>query len=66
MSGITFQGNLNRITTTIDGGWRVSFDVPQSESESIMQLADKRDENLQIAVVTSTDIVNRYDSGRDF
>jgi hypothetical protein len=65
MAGITFQAILNAIRTTVDGGWRVSFDIPQSEAEAIMQLAGKRDENLQVAVVTSMDILNRYDSGRD-
>lgn len=63
--GITFQAILNKITTTIDGGWRVSFDVPQSESEEVMKLSEKRDQNLQVAVVTSTDIINTYDNGRN-
>lgn len=59
MKAVTFQGNLNRITTTIDGGWRVSFDVPESESNAITKLAARRDQNLQIAVVAVTDV---YDS----
>ncbi len=51
MRGISFNAIINRITTTIDGGWRISLDVPQSEIEAIMKLSSLRDESLQIVAL---------------
>lgn len=49
--GITFQAILNKITTTVDGGWRVSFDVSASDSEAMLELAKLRDTTLQIGII---------------
>lgn len=51
MSETTFSAILNRITTTLDGGWRISFDVPKRESKEIMELSQMRNVVLQLGVV---------------
>lgn len=51
MKGITFSSVLNKITTTIDGGWRITFDVSDSESENMTDLAMMRNRRLQIGIV---------------
>lgn len=65
MAGISFNAMINRITTTIDGGWRVTFDVPQSETQSMMELSALRDENLQIVALTSAMIAEMNHSERE-
>lgn len=49
--GITFKAIFNRATTTVDGGWRISFDVPESEAGSLLELAVLRGCVFQVAVV---------------
>lgn len=54
-AGISFEASLSRITTTIDGGWKVTFDVPQSDAESMLALSEYRDKILQIGIVVRTE-----------
>lgn len=49
--GITFQAVFAKATTTVDGGWNVTFSVSQDEAEAILGLATLRDELLQVAVL---------------
>lgn len=52
--GISFTATLFKIATETSGGWRVQFDIPESESESIMDLSKLREQLLQIAVIPIT------------
>ena len=47
---ITFSATLSRLTTTLDGGWRVSFDVSQSDCDAMMALSELRDVELALAI----------------
>ena len=47
---LTFHAVLVRLTTTVDGGWRLSFDVPQTDADSVMKLSDLRDCELALAI----------------
>ncbi len=58
MKGISFNAILNRITTTVDGGWRITFDIPQTEVAEMLKLSGLREENLQVVVLTSTMIAD--------
>lgn len=49
--GITFQGIFSKATTTVDGGWNVTFAVSQDEAQAVLQLAQLRDQILQLAVL---------------
>ena len=51
MKGVTFQAILNKITTTVDGGWRVTFDVSDSDSNAMLDLAKMRETTLQLGIV---------------
>jgi hypothetical protein len=53
MSGISFNAIINKITTTIDGGWRVTFDVAQSDASQIFKLSEIRDQAVQVGVLTT-------------
>jgi hypothetical protein len=48
---ITMTVTLGKIQTTVDGGWLVSLEVPQSDAQSVMKLSECRDMNLQLVVV---------------
>lgn len=50
---ITLQGILSGIRTTVDGGWKLTFDIPQSEVSAIMKLSVLRDQTFAVAVVPS-------------
>lgn len=49
--GITFQAVFYKATTTVDGGWRVSFDVPETEAAQLLELAGLRGCVFQVACV---------------
>lgn len=49
--GITLQALFARATTTVDGGWNITFSVSQAEAKEVMQLSQLRDQVLQLAVV---------------
>lgn len=51
MEGITLQAIFVKATTTVDGGWRLTFDIAQNESGQIIDLAILRDQLLQLAIV---------------
>ena len=56
MKGITFTSTINRITTLVDGGWRISFDVPDSESGQVIALAQLRKTLIQVGLVAVKDL----------
>ena len=47
----TLQAIFSKAITTVDGGWRISFDVDASESVTIAQLSQFRDTLLQLAII---------------
>ncbi len=49
-SVVTFGAELKRVSTTLDGGWTITFTVDNSEAQRIMQLSQFRDQYLQVAV----------------
>lgn len=51
-NNITLQVVFTKAVTTVDGGWRISFDCLESESEKIAKLASLRDQGLHIAIFT--------------
>jgi hypothetical protein len=51
MKGITFQAIFGKATTTVDGGWNVTFAVSQEEAKQVLQLSQLRDSVLQVAVI---------------
>lgn len=51
MSQFTFSATFFKATTTIDGGWRITFDVNPSEADQIHQLANCKDKELQLGIV---------------
>ena len=53
MEGIALSAILSKITTVVSGGWRISFDIPESENESVMKLSELRTAVLQIGIVPS-------------
>lgn len=46
---------LTKITTTVDGGWRVTLDLDDSFRSQIMQLASFKDKLLTAKFDTSQD-----------
>lgn len=51
MLELSMAACLTKIQTTIDGGWRVTFDLPDSESENIARLSRYRDKPLGLGIV---------------
>lgn len=51
MNPIALNAILNSIRTTPDGGWCVTFDVPQSDVSQVMQLSAMREIALHLAVI---------------
>jgi hypothetical protein len=49
--GITFTATLNKAWTSIDGGWKVTFDIPESDSLSVLQLSQLRNTVLAVGIV---------------
>lgn len=42
---------FKKATTTVDGGWSVSFDVDSSQADNITKIAAMRDEMLYLVIV---------------
>jgi len=47
---LKLDAQLNKITTTIDGGWRVTFDLGDWAGPSLATLAEVRDHPLTLIV----------------
>lgn len=55
---ITLTAIFSKATTTVDGGWRITFDVDQSEAQSILKLSVLRDQLFQMALIPIVHGVN--------
>ena len=51
----SFSATLYQIKTTIDGGWRITFDVPSSDAEEIMKLSKMMGSLLQLGAIKNDD-----------
>jgi hypothetical protein len=51
MDGIALSAIIKTIRTTVDGGWAITFEVPQSEVTQVMQLSSMREYPVQLGVV---------------
>lgn len=49
--GISFTAVLYQAKTDPSGGWKVTFDVPESDAQAILQLAQLRDTPLAVGIV---------------
>jgi hypothetical protein len=47
---ITLQAIFNKATTTVDGGWNITFSVDQSQAQKITELSSLRDMVLNVAI----------------
>lgn len=50
MTDLKFSAILNVARTMIDGGWRVTFDIPENESAKVAVLTQLRDRILTLTV----------------
>lgn len=48
---VSFKAILQKATTLVDGGWRVSFDVAEDDTQAILILSQMRDTDLHVGVV---------------
>lgn len=51
MIGITLSANLYKIATTVDGGWRITFDCGQDSKDQVLALSEHRTGMLQLGIV---------------
>lgn len=49
---IAIQANLQKVTTLVDGGWRLSFDCSDTEGKQLILLNELKEENLYVVVLT--------------
>lgn len=50
---VAFVAAVHEIKTTTDGGWRISFDVPDSESLAMLHVSALRDMEIRLEVSTN-------------
>lgn len=51
---LVFDAIFAKATTTVDGGWRLSFDVSQDEAENIAKLARLTSQALKLVVIADS------------
>lgn len=51
MEPIVIQATFNKATTTVDSGWRLSFDTGEEMSEACARLSKMRDQVLYVVVM---------------
>jgi hypothetical protein len=49
--GISLQAIFSKATTTVDGGWVLSFAVSQDEAHTVTQITALREKLLQLAII---------------
>lgn len=54
--GVTMTAIFCKATTTVDGGWNLTFTVSQDEAAQVMQISEFREHLLQLAVLP----INEY------
>lgn len=56
IKGITFTATLYQAKTDPSGGWKITFDVPESDANEILKLSKCRDMILSVGIVPSAPI----------
>ena len=51
MGAVAFLAVLNSVKTMVDGGIRITFDIPDGDSETVKKLLDSRQKNLHVAII---------------
>lgn len=52
---VTFMATFVKAATLIDGGWRLSLDIPEDQGQVVSEIAQLRGYRLQVAVVAIQD-----------
>jgi hypothetical protein len=63
MSEIIFSATLNKVSTSRDGGWVVTLDVPENNSAMVHQLSALRDSVLVVTAALDASSMNDLGSG---
>lgn len=64
MSGISVSAVLVGIKTMQDGGWRITFDIDDSQSQQVLQLSQFREDLVHMDIakpVLSNDVLGLPD-----
>lgn len=56
INGITFTAILYQAKTDPSGGWKITFDVPESDANEILKLSKCRDTILSVGIVPTKPI----------
>lgn len=64
MTGITFQAIFATARTTVDGGWRITFDVLSHEGPKVVELSKLMAHPVHVVILTD-DQLNRYEANKD-
>lgn len=56
MEQIAIKGTFTKASTTIDGGWRVTFDFPDHEGQEIAKLLQLRDTAITVVIVPDENV----------
>lgn len=51
MEPISLQAILSKATTTVDGGWNITFSVGEYNQAQVLELCNYKNELLQISIV---------------
>jgi hypothetical protein len=49
--GISFTAVFSKVSSMVDGGYKIAFDVSEQDAQSMFQLSQLKDSLLQIAVI---------------
>jgi hypothetical protein len=66
MQGISFTAILYQAKTDPSGGWKVTFDVPESDANAILELSRCRDIILSIGIIPTAQPKNSNDETYNF
>lgn len=48
---IAVEAIFAKATTTVDGGWRISFDLPGYLSSTVAEISKLRDEAIKLVII---------------
>lgn len=51
MEGIAIKAIFSQARTTIDGGWKITFDVSADEAAKVVQISELKDHLLMLGIV---------------
>lgn len=55
---IAVQATFSKATTLVDGGWRISFDLSETQAEAVSKIAQLNGQCLYLAIVTEEAYLN--------